>query len=259
MCTLIALHRRVPNSPLLIAANRDEYLDRPAEGPALREGLTARDQGRGGAILAPLDLRAGGTWLGINASGVFAAVTNRRTDAPDPAFRSRGMLVMDVLSTPTAEEAAGRIESLPADAYNPFNLLIADDESAHLLTYGPTPERMDLAPGAYVVGNIHPMEKSSKVDRIQRTLDEEMLNLEGTGATASEVLDRMAVLCRSHEGHEPLEATCVHADGVGYGTRSSTLLRTGASPELRYASGAPCIHSYDDFTPSLRSLLATSA
>jgi uncharacterized protein with NRDE domain len=262
MCTLIALHRHVPNSPLLIAANRDEYLDRPSEGPALREALKvlkARDHGSGsrpgthssGTILAPLDLRAGGTWLGINASGVFTAVTNRRTDAPDPALRSRGMLVMEVLSISTAEEAAGRIDLLPADAYNPFNLLIADDHSAHLLTYGRSPERVDLAPGAHVIGNVHPMEESPKVARIRQE------TLEVAEGPEDGMLDRMAALCRSHEGSDALAATCVHAGG--YGTRSSTLLRTGASPELRYASGAPCTHPYDDFTPSLRMLLETRA
>jgi uncharacterized protein with NRDE domain len=165
------------------------------------------------------------------------------------------MLVMDVLSTPTAEEAAGRIERLPADAYNPFNLFIADDDSAHLLTYGRSPERVDLAPGAHVIGNVHPMEESPKVARIRQEL------LEVAADSAGDALDRMAAICRSHEGGDPLEATCVHAGGIGtgYGTRSSTLLRTGASPELRYANGAPCTHSYDDFTPSLRTLLQARA
>ena len=41
MCTLIALHRCVPGAPLVIAANRDEYLDRPAEPPALRDDTTS--------------------------------------------------------------------------------------------------------------------------------------------------------------------------------------------------------------------------
>ena len=90
MCTLIAIHRRVPGSPLVIAANRDEYLDRPSEGPRLRR------VGDSWAV-TPLDLRAGGSWLGVNARGVFAALTNVRTDAPDPSRKSRGMVVMDVL------------------------------------------------------------------------------------------------------------------------------------------------------------------
>ena len=90
MCTLIALHRCVAGVPLVIAANRDEYLARPTEGFAIRETET-------GPVLAPRDGLAGGTWLGINRSGVFAAVTNRRTDTPDPTRRSRGLLVMDLL------------------------------------------------------------------------------------------------------------------------------------------------------------------
>ncbi|MCE7958558.1 MAG: hypothetical protein DYH06_11570, partial [Acidobacteria bacterium ACB2] len=85
MCTLVALHRCVPGAHLWVAANRDEFLARPAAGPALRDG-------RAGAIVAPLDLQAGGTWWGLNAQGVFAAVTNRPAPRPDPALRSRGQL-----------------------------------------------------------------------------------------------------------------------------------------------------------------------
>jgi len=98
MCTLIALHQCVVGAPLVIAANRDEFLDRPAEGPALRD--TSH-----GTILAPKDARAGGTWLGMNPSGLFAAVTNRRNGEPDPELRSRGLLVHDVLGAATAEKA----------------------------------------------------------------------------------------------------------------------------------------------------------
>ncbi len=62
MCTLVAIHRAIPGRWLVVAANRDEYLDRPAEGPALR---------RSGEwpVIAPLDIKAGGTWLGLNKEG----------------------------------------------------------------------------------------------------------------------------------------------------------------------------------------------
>ena len=99
MCTLIALHRCFPEVPLAIAANRDEYLDRPAEGPAVRHWC-------GAEVLAPRDARAGGTWLGINAQGVFSGLTNRPNPNPDPARRSRGLLVADLLAHPSAAAAA---------------------------------------------------------------------------------------------------------------------------------------------------------
>ena len=91
MCTLIVLHRCFADAELLVAANRDEYLDRPAEPPALR-----RWNGR--TVLAPRDVRAGGTWLGLNDAGVFAALTNRPNATPDPTRRSRGLLVVDALA-----------------------------------------------------------------------------------------------------------------------------------------------------------------
>jgi len=132
MCTLIALHRCIADAPLVVAANRDEFHGRPTEGPALREASIS--------VVAPRDLHAGGTWLGINASGLFAAVTNRRCETPDARRRSRGWLVMEALEEPTAERAVERFRNLPEAAYNPFNLFMADGESAHLVTYADRPE-----------------------------------------------------------------------------------------------------------------------
>ena len=92
MCTLIVLHGCLPEIPLAVGANRDEFYGRPAEGPALRNLEFS-------AIVAPLDIRAGGTWLGLNEHGLFAAVTNRpmQEQASDPQRRSRGLLVLDAL------------------------------------------------------------------------------------------------------------------------------------------------------------------
>ncbi len=109
MCTLVAIHRRVPGAPLVVAANRDEYLDRPSEPPALRSTPS-------GPVVAPRDLRAGGTWMGLNGFGVFAAVTNRRSESIDPSRRSRGLVVMDLLAATSAPQAAALLERLPEGA-----------------------------------------------------------------------------------------------------------------------------------------------
>jgi uncharacterized protein with NRDE domain len=241
MCTLIALHRCVETAPLVVAANRDEYFHRPAEGPALRE--TAH-----GRVVAPRDQRAGGTWLGLNEHGVVAAITNRRCEAPDPDRRSRGLIVLDALAARSAREAAEEIEGLAIGAYNPFNLLVADRRSAHLFSYFDRPERIDLAPGAHVIGNVHPGETNSpKLTRQRRELNA-LLRKPAAG-----VLSGLAEMCRSHAGDGPFEHTCVHADP--YGTRSSTLLRLGdETSELLYADGAPCRAEYRDFTHLLGEL-----
>ena len=262
MCTLIVLHRVVADVPLVIAANRDEFYDRPSEGPAIRR--TA-----GGTVLAPLDLREGGTWLGVNSRGVFAALTNRRAETdPRTDRRSRGLLVMDALEAGSAAEAADRIEERVSEgsardssrsstgAYNPFNLFIADLERAFTITHLETPQRIQLAPGAHVIGNVAPTERIPKLARIARAA-----RLAGR-APSDSVLDELANVCRGHEGAST-EAACVHAPGAGpgYGTRSSILLKIGAAgivndsrSELRYADGAPCKTRYEDFTPLLLEL-----
>jgi uncharacterized protein with NRDE domain len=250
MCTLIALHRCIQDAPLVVAANRDEFLERPTEGPALFEVPIRDTAGTAGPtgdprVVAPRDLRAGGTWLGVSAQGLFAAVTNRRCENPDPTRRSRGWLVLEALSEPTAQRAAERFEALAEGVYNPFNFFVADAASAHLVSYAERPERIDLEPGAHVVGNVHPDEPSPKLDRLRA----DVARLVEGGDVS---LDALGEVCRVHVPGSPIESTCVHAGP--YGTRSSTLLRTGASPELRYAEGPPCRAPYRNLTPLLHDL-----
>jgi uncharacterized protein with NRDE domain len=240
---------------LVVAANRDEFHERPTEGPALREASissSSRERSaRAGAsarsrrVVAPLDLRAGGSWLGVNASGLFAAITNRRCDNPDPGRRSRGWLVMEALAEPSARRAAERFARLPEAAYNAFNLFVADSETAHLVTYAERPQVRDLAPGAHVIGNLHPDESSPKLERLRA----EVCEMVRGGAPSP---DALADVCRTHVADSPFESTCVHAGE--YGTRSSTLLWIGAQPALRYAEGAPCAAPYRDMTPLLHDL-----
>ena len=70
MCTVIVSIGASRDWPLLLAANRDEKLDRPWLPPACHWP----DQPD---VLAGRDVLAGGTWLGINRAGVVAAVLNR--------------------------------------------------------------------------------------------------------------------------------------------------------------------------------------
>lgn len=227
-----------------MAANRDEYLDRPSAPPALRRGLPM-------PVVAPGDLRAGGTWLGVNAAGLFAGLTNRPTEAADPSRRSRGLLVLDALEASDAEAAVRRLESLPHGAYNPFNLVVADADAAFAVTYDGAPRTQRLAPGPHVVGNADP--DAASVPKIAR-----LLRRAGDAAQlpADEVLGALATVCREHEGGEgPLGDACIHTPR--YGTRSSTLLRLGGGPReslLRFADGPPCRTAYDDFTPLLGAL-----
>ena len=242
MCTLVALHRCTPGATLWVAANRDEYLDRPAEGPALRTG-------RSGPIVAPLDCRAGGTWWGVNPAGVFAALTNRPTREPDPARRSRGQLVLDTLAADSARSAASAIERVGAGLYNPFNLFVADEREAFAVVYEGSPRVVPLAPGVHVIGNVDP--NAREVEKIRRTLERAEAVASGP---AARILDGLVEICRGHgDDGNPLASPCVHQGA--YGTRSSSLLRLGSAGDLlRHSDGPPCTSLYRDFTPLLAQL-----
>lgn len=119
MCLIVFSLGRHPGYPLVIAANRDESYERPAAPIAFWEDAPDIAGGR--------DLRAGGTWLGITKHGRWAALTNfRRAKSWRDDAPSRGHLVSDFLEGEMSP--AAYLESLrpTAQAFNGFNLLVAD-------------------------------------------------------------------------------------------------------------------------------------
>jgi len=121
MCLIIFAYNHHPDFRLILAANRDEFYDRPA--------APLRDWKDHPHVLAGRDLESMGTWMGVSRWGRFAAITNYREpgnqilDAP-----SRGGLVSDYLTgtLPPAEY----LEDLrrKAGQYNGFNLLVGDTQ-----------------------------------------------------------------------------------------------------------------------------------
>jgi uncharacterized protein with NRDE domain len=128
MC-LIALGVRVLTEwPLVVAANRDEYYDRPSSPPQL---LAKAPQVVGGR-----DVRAGGTWLGINEHGVVFAIANRATAQGErPDRPSRGRLCLEALHWPSGIEAVKHVADLAArETFNAFNVIAADRTGAWLVS-----------------------------------------------------------------------------------------------------------------------------
>ena len=285
MCTLIVLHRCIPGRPLVVAANRDEFLARPAEGPAIREG-------RSGRILAPRDLAAGGTWLGLNDRGVFVGLTNLRPAIQDdvdpdgpvvakPGLRSRGEVVMAALDAGSAVEAAEALGELEIGAYNAFQLLVADEREARLTVYRERPEIITLPPGVHVVGNVDDRNdrdrcpgqdlgqkkatgepRVRKLSRVRERVEKIRLQAD------RDLFEGLAGICREHVGGvgtqavgsssaaTHFESTCVHA-GEAYGTRSSLLLELAEDRErsrLWGTDGPPCERPYEDLSPLLWAL-----
>src|SRR5262249_24055447 len=113
MCTLAIYFKAVPGWPVIVAANRDEFLARPTLQPT-----PLLDDPH---VVGGKDLRAGRTWLGINQFGMLAGLLNRRSpEPPNPGARSRGLLCLDALRRRTAREAAEFARGERGTDYNPF-------------------------------------------------------------------------------------------------------------------------------------------
>lgn len=118
MCLIVfGLHAH-PRYPLVVAANRDEFVARPSEPVGFWPGHDG--------FLAGRDLVAGGTWMGVTRSGRFAALTNVRDPRSfDASAPSRGELVVRFLAG--TDEPIAHLDTLAAsgERRNGFNLLAA--------------------------------------------------------------------------------------------------------------------------------------
>jgi uncharacterized protein with NRDE domain len=144
MCLIVFAWRPSHPQPLVLAANRDEFYARPTQPLAQWHDAPQVYAGR--------DLEAGGTWLGVNADGRFAALTNVRNPGQPLGRRSRGELVAQFLiGSLSIEEyllqVAGR-----AGEYGGFNLLVGDRLTLHFLS-STDPVPRQLSEGVYGVSN----------------------------------------------------------------------------------------------------------
>lgn len=147
MCTVVILIRPGHEWPLILAANRDEMLDRPWDPP----GRHWPDRP---GVVAGRDRSAGGTWMAVNHHGIIATVLNRPGSlGPKPGKRSRGELPLLALEHPSAAAAAAAIGAMEAARYRRFNMVIADAAGAWFvrgLGEG-RPQSISLAAGLHMV------------------------------------------------------------------------------------------------------------
>ncbi|MBW1782077.1 MAG: NRDE family protein [Deltaproteobacteria bacterium] len=145
MCLLLMALQSHPAHKLVIAANRDEFYERPTTPAAFWEDAPH--------ILGGKDLRAGGTWFGITKKGRIAAITNYRDPASvKPNAPSRGELVSGFLAGDEDPESYLTRLDLKAGDYNGFNLIVGDANRLYWFSnrgHGVA----HLMPGIYGVSN----------------------------------------------------------------------------------------------------------
>ena len=245
MCTLAAYVRVSAEVPLLVAANRDELLDRPSAEPR----LIASDPG----VVAGQDLSAGGTWFGVNEHGMVVGLLNRRRPpGPDASRRSRGLLCLETLQCRSLDEAATRLHHTAGDGYNSFNMLVADARDAFVASNPGRQVQLDLLTvGVHLLTNVALNDPTCP--RIAKS-SELFRSVELPPAAALDgVIPALRTILSDHATAldpraDVIDTLCVHRPG--YGTRSSSIVAVLADGRLRYwhAPGPPCRTPYDEVT-----------
>jgi uncharacterized protein with NRDE domain len=226
MCLVLIARDSHPDYSVIVAANRDEFYERPT--------AHAQFWADSPSVLAGRDLEAGGTWLGVDRQGRLAAVTNyRQGERESGSQRSRGCLVSDFLTGHAA--ARDHLERVRGSAglYHGFNLLACD--AAGLFYFSNREGRVrELAPGVYGLSN-HLLDTPwPKVVSTKRAFGALL-----TGGASELVADLFGLLSnpdQAKDDHLP-------STGVGqewerllssafivsndYGTRSSTVVLVG--------------------------------
>jgi len=145
MCLIFFSYNMHETCRLVLAANRDEFYDRPSIPLDFWKDMPY--------ILGGRDLRGNGTWMGITRTGRMAAITNFRdpasikTDAP-----SRGLLVSNFLAGSESPECYLEPLRIIGDRYNGFNLLVGDISG--LFCYSNRGDGIQkISPGLYGLSN----------------------------------------------------------------------------------------------------------
>ena len=222
MCILLIAIERVPDWPLILLGNRDEFHARATQ--AAHPWPDAPD------CVGGRDLVAGGSWLAQRNDGRFAAVTNLRSGLPARAPRSRGSLVVDfVLGSAGAAQFADAVFA-DFDEYGPFNLVFGDGSAVWLLD-GTSRTLLPLRSGVHVVSNgSQASAEWPKVRRLRERFEHAIRN---------GPVDDAAMLALLADDAQPVDAMLpdtgvglelervlapVFIRGEHYGTRASTLV-----------------------------------
>ena len=232
MCLIVFAWQVFPSSPLIAAANRDEFYARPTAPACWWQDFPD--------IYAGRDLEGGGTWMGVRKDdrdytrNRFAAVTNVRA----PQFMkqretTRGSLVSDFLESDlTPQEYIASIKK-DVHRFNGFNLLVGDCNTLIWFSnfgYSRAVNGKPLPPGIYGLSNALLDDPWPKVVRTRA----QFASLLWQQAPADAYFEMLADTTPAPDAHLPdtgisrereKALSSVRITLSDYGTRASTLVQ----------------------------------
>ena len=227
MCLIVFAYRVHPKYRFVLAANRDEFYDRPTAPAHYWEDAPH--------VLAGRDLLKMGTWMGVTTNGRFAALTNYRDPREDVrGKRSRGEVVADFLKCGQSPAEYMSAAAKKREQYPGYNLLAGNLNKDELYFYSNVENNVRmLTPGIYGVSNHLLDTEWPKVVRAKQGLTDAIRGddadlperlfdvLQDETRAPDEALPSSGV---SLEWERLLSPVYIRSRERNYGTRSSTVI-----------------------------------
>lgn len=236
MCTVSWLRTREGYE---LFFNRDERHTRSrAEPPTLRET-------RGVRFVAPTDGDCGGSWVGVNEAGLSLCILNRYEDAPESArdtaaraeYRSRGLLLTDLMDCLAVSHVRARLSGADLSRYRPFTLAALSLHEPTLLAHWANGGMTFDGAGDDSMPLTSSSRRGAEVTASRRSLFRRMVR--EAGALTPALLEEF------HETHEPARgplSVCMHREDAATVSFSRVKARADAA-EFSYRPLSPCAHS----------------
>lgn len=232
MCLLLIVKNNHPDFKLIIAANRDEFYNRPAEPAAFWKNFPF--------LLAGKDVQGGGTWLGLTRGGRFSALTNfRDLKNINPDAPTRGKLTLDFLTGKDSPSVYYEKIKGSAGLYKEFNLITGIGTDLFYFS-NVSGEFKELSDGIYGLSNSLLDDPWPKVMQIKKVFLEKMKDIKNPWSLVDTLADNSpfedALLPDTGVGIE-LERTLspVFVKTPVYGTRCSTVIFVSENNEVSFA------------------------
>lgn len=221
MCLIVFAYKYHPEYKLILAANRDEFYERPS--------LPAHfwiDE----PLLAGKDIKEGGTWCGVSRDGKLAAITNYRDiKSIKTNAVSRGKIVTDYLKGPHSPEKFAEDLTKTAELYNGYSLVFGDASGLFFFSnQSKKPEKIE--PGIHGLSN-HLLDTpwfnvsrgkellKKAIDKNENLIDNIFTMLSDKKLAPDEMLPETGLPKETEK-----KISSIFVENNSYGTRSSTII-----------------------------------
>jgi uncharacterized protein with NRDE domain len=156
MCVTIVLKNIDKDTPLIIGNNRDEFVKRNFIPPNV---ISYNPY-----IVGGVDLAKGGTWLGINENHITVNLLNKFKDNStfygSDYYKSRGLLVTELLKLSTIDEVLNSISSLEYSTFLPFFMIITKGVKVFFVEYDNHVNIVEIKDDVFICGNLDPFNRT---------------------------------------------------------------------------------------------------